>query len=134
MANSRTVLSFCVRMCTEFIIKRFFFFLMIRRPPRSTLFPYTTLFRSRAVQELLGMRAREGAALAAELGGRLGALEQAAGTIEQRAPERLTAELARLKKAVAELAAGGENDEETLPGPGALMGGRLGITHGLVRV
>src|SRR3712207_7199532 len=25
---------------------RFFFFLMIRRPPRSTLFPYTTLFRS----------------------------------------------------------------------------------------
>src|SRR2546430_13619449 len=26
----------------------FFFFLMIRRPPRSTLFPYTTLFRSSA--------------------------------------------------------------------------------------
>src|SRR3712207_9334836 len=25
---------------------KFFFFLMIRRPPRSTLFPYTTLFRS----------------------------------------------------------------------------------------
>src|SRR2546423_6569033 len=25
----------------------FFFFLMIRRPPRSTLFPYTTLFRAR---------------------------------------------------------------------------------------
>src|SRR5688572_31594041 len=28
----------------------FFFFLMIRRPPRSTLFPYTTLFRSPAYQ------------------------------------------------------------------------------------
>src|SRR5688572_32872084 len=28
----------------------FFFFLMIRRPPRSTLFPYTTLFRSSTVQ------------------------------------------------------------------------------------
>src|SRR3712207_6897236 len=28
-----------------------FFFLMIRRPPRSTLFPYTTLFRSGALQE-----------------------------------------------------------------------------------
>src|SRR6266849_6881861 len=27
----------------------YFFFLMIRRPPRSTLFPYTTLFRSRAL-------------------------------------------------------------------------------------
>src|SRR5574341_2351015 len=26
----------------------FFFFLMIRRPPRSTLFPYTTLFRSKS--------------------------------------------------------------------------------------
>src|SRR5260370_112308 len=31
-----------------------FFFLMIRRPPRSTLFPYTTLFRSvRSVMKLL---------------------------------------------------------------------------------
>src|SRR2546430_8840803 len=27
-------------------VMAFFFFLMIRRPPRSTLFPYTTLFRS----------------------------------------------------------------------------------------
>src|SRR5438128_6220968 len=31
----------------------FFFFLMIRRPPRSTLFPYTTLFRSRAFRTFL---------------------------------------------------------------------------------
>src|SRR5215467_15278815 len=30
-----------------FVFFFFFFFLMIRRPPRSTLFPYTTLFRSR---------------------------------------------------------------------------------------
>src|SRR2546426_9667916 len=30
------------------LIVFFFFFLMIRRPPRSTLFPYTTLFRSRS--------------------------------------------------------------------------------------
>src|SRR3712207_9370114 len=29
----------------------FFFFLMIRRPPRSTLFPYTTLFRSMDEEE-----------------------------------------------------------------------------------
>src|SRR5690242_21158819 len=28
----------------------FFFFLMVRRPPRSTLFPYTTLFRSQNVR------------------------------------------------------------------------------------
>src|SRR5262245_66616311 len=35
LVSSQSVLSFL-----------FFFFLMIRRPPRSTLFPYTTLFRS----------------------------------------------------------------------------------------
>src|SRR5438045_1726492 len=33
----------CLILCSLFL---FFFFLMIRRPPRSTLFPYTTLFRS----------------------------------------------------------------------------------------
>src|SRR2546430_4453491 len=32
----------------------FFFFLMIRRPPRSTLFPYTTLFRSRSLRAAHG--------------------------------------------------------------------------------
>src|SRR5258707_4950545 len=32
--------------CSSLLIYIFFFFLMIRRPPRSTLFPYTTLFRS----------------------------------------------------------------------------------------
>src|SRR3712207_8979892 len=34
-------------MYTDLICLLCFFFLMIRRPPRSTLFPYTTLFRSR---------------------------------------------------------------------------------------
>src|ERR1017187_4825550 len=33
---------------------RIFFFLMIRRPPRSTLFPYTTLFRSRSASRCRG--------------------------------------------------------------------------------
>src|SRR2546427_6630999 len=48
----------------------FFFFLMIRRPPRSTLFPYTTLFRSpfrrepqrQMVQDHRGAGPREGGA------------------------------------------------------------------------
>src|SRR3712207_8382612 len=35
-----------------------FFFLMIRRPPRSTLFPYTTLFRSRRAGSRDARRAR----------------------------------------------------------------------------
>src|SRR6266516_7547465 len=47
-------------MLTPKISYFFFFFLMIRRPPKSTLFPYTTLFRSRrrviAVEELAGIR------------------------------------------------------------------------------
>src|ERR1041384_8706145 len=35
----------------------FFFFLMIRRPPRSTLFPYTTLFRSGVHSRRMGRAA-----------------------------------------------------------------------------
>src|SRR5256885_11529729 len=38
----------------------FFFFLMIRRPPRSTLFPYTTLFRSVPADQQLLAGARDG--------------------------------------------------------------------------
>src|SRR5215216_7684898 len=41
--------SFCL-FC--FFCCLFFFFLMIRRPPRSTLFPYTTLFRSSRPERL----------------------------------------------------------------------------------
>src|SRR5258708_23249176 len=48
------------RLLTLFIILAdrfcyFFFFLMIRRPPRSTLFPYTTLFRSQAIADARGV-------------------------------------------------------------------------------
>src|SRR5256885_15024249 len=42
----------CSRMTSSSCSLSFFFFLMIRRPPRSTLFPYTTLFRSRALADL----------------------------------------------------------------------------------
>src|SRR5438874_12501621 len=34
----------------------FFFFLMIRRPPRSTLFPYTTLFRSQIEKAIIQLK------------------------------------------------------------------------------
>src|SRR3712207_9197249 len=36
-----------------------FFFLMIRRPPRSTLFPYTTLFRSNSTAKTISLMARK---------------------------------------------------------------------------
>src|SRR5256885_13312006 len=41
-----------------FLFFFFFFFLMIRRPPRSTLFPYTTLFRSKKANEKFSRRFR----------------------------------------------------------------------------
>src|SRR2546422_10332778 len=44
------VFFFFISRCSHLFF--FFFFLMIRRPPRSTLFPYTTLFRSEAGEML----------------------------------------------------------------------------------
>src|SRR5256885_15030117 len=49
--NQFVVLFFCF---CAFPLYFFFFFLMIRRPPRSTLFPYTTLFRSIMIEGPLG--------------------------------------------------------------------------------
>src|SRR2546426_11130061 len=43
---STTQHSYFFYVITLLLFLFFFFFLMIRRPPRSTLFPYTTLFRS----------------------------------------------------------------------------------------
>src|SRR5260370_19093242 len=43
----------CIRLLSAVVNLISFFFLMIRRPPRSTLFPYTTLFRSPLVQSPL---------------------------------------------------------------------------------
>src|SRR2546423_11627685 len=71
----------------------FFFFLMIRRPPRSTLFPYTTLFRSGGAGQLGDLGARganqhvlPGAAVRREL---LGVGEQDAGHSARDGLERL---------------------------------------------
>src|SRR5437588_13061006 len=49
-----------VSLCSIFYHRRlhvtlYFFFLMIRRPPRSTLFPYTTLFRSMGINQVAGI-------------------------------------------------------------------------------
>src|SRR2546421_9335122 len=88
----------------------------------------------RAAQLLVAMRTREGAALATELEARLGALAEAAVAVERRAPERLTAELARLKRAVTELAAGVPVDEQRLAVEVALLADRVDITEELVRL
>jgi uncharacterized protein (TIGR00255 family) len=86
-----------------------------------------------AGREVLAMREREGKALAADLQGRLDALDAGARAIEARAPMRLSAELERLKKAVAELAAGVRVDEQRLALEIALMADRVDISEELVR-
>jgi len=88
----------------------------------------------RAAQEVLAMRAREGQALVTELARRLDALEAGAREVERRAPERLATELARLKKAVAELAGGVQVDEQRLAVEIALMADRVDVTEELVRL
>src|SRR5262245_66337618 len=72
----------------------FFFFLMIRRPPRSTLFPYTTLFRS-------GVEAGNIAVLRAAAVGALGS-PGGTGEIGGRSEEH-TSELQSLRHLVCRL-------------------------------
>src|SRR5438034_3635518 len=50
--------SYLRRFCSSYLLVLRFFFLMIRPPPRSTLFPYTTLFRSRPQSRPPRSRAR----------------------------------------------------------------------------
>src|SRR5438034_11587852 len=47
-------LHLAVSLLLYYVLFFIFFFLLIRRPPRSTLFPYTTLFRSTEVGKLVG--------------------------------------------------------------------------------
>lgn len=87
----------------------------------------------RAAAEVLTMREREGSALAADLAGRLDALEAGAKVIAGRAPERVTHELARLQKQVAELAQGVQVDPQRLAVEVALLADRVDISEELVR-
>lgn len=86
-----------------------------------------------AAADVRAMREREGVALVDDLAARLAALEAGARTIETRAPERLTAELARLQKNVALFAAGTNVDEQRLAVEIALLADRVDISEELVR-
>jgi uncharacterized protein (TIGR00255 family) len=87
-----------------------------------------------AGEDVLGMREREGAALAADLAGRLGALRALTAQVAQRAPARLDAERDRLRRAVSELAAGVPLDESRLVTELAVMADRVDIAEELVRL
>src|SRR3712207_8409381 len=74
-----------------------FFFLMIRRPPRSTLFPYTTLFRSR-----LGQRRQVGLEVRREVGDRDPAGPRV-GVVQREPLEQLPVLAARSEEHTSEL-------------------------------
>lgn len=86
-----------------------------------------------AARECRAMRLREGAALAEELLGRLGAMEQSVAEIAARAPERLIRERDRLRQSVAQLLDGRTVDEGRLAQELAFLADKLDITEELVR-
>jgi uncharacterized protein (TIGR00255 family) len=88
----------------------------------------------RATDALLGMRAAEGAALARELAGHLGAIAAHLASVEQRAPARLVAERDRLAKAVTSLLDGGKLDEARLTQEIAVIADRLDIAEEIARL
>src|SRR2546430_4502303 len=73
-------------------IPSFFFFLMIRRPPRSTLFPYTTLFRSLEEGQAVVADFGIARALQAAEGGNLTETGVTLGTATYMSPEQATAD------------------------------------------
>src|SRR5436309_6294512 len=81
------------------VVKRFIFSLMIRRPPRSTLFPYTTLFRSDLPAE-----GRPGAGPGARQGAR-----------RQRRSEEHTSELQSRENLVCRLLLEKKNSSNPMP-------------------
>src|SRR3989442_4610389 len=85
----------------------FFFFLMIRRPPRSTLFPYTTLFRSLVT---IGVDLSE----MATVGDLQGGIEEAERLLGAHRSEEHTSELQSRPHLVCRLLLAKKNDASQL--------------------
>src|SRR5438876_3054947 len=89
-------------------VPRRYFFLVVQRPPGSTLFPYTTLFRSEPLGRLAAVsaRCRQGGSDGFALGGLYGVLEapgprqprSAEHTSELQSPVHLVSRLLRAKQ------------------------------------
>src|SRR2546426_6065445 len=94
------LLLFCLYLFVLAFFSFFFFFLMIRRPPRSTLFPYTTLFRSARQRGLGGGPGlfREASELPLGLGLELGDVRSEEHTSELQSPCNLVCRLLLEKK------------------------------------
>src|SRR2546425_4218710 len=91
----------------------FFFFLMIRRPPRSTLFPYTTLFRS-LDDDLVAELLRDGFHLGH---GQIAELDVGAAGPDRRGPrsEEHTSELQSLAYLVCRLLLEKKKKKKSIP-------------------
>ncbi|HRP08862.1 MAG TPA: YicC family protein [Gemmatimonadales bacterium] len=87
-----------------------------------------------AMGQCLTSRAREGAILAREIGGRLDAIGALAGTVAERAPARLQREMARLRSNLAALLDGAQVNDERVAQEVAVMADRVDITEELVRL
>src|SRR2546426_8396401 len=90
----------------------FFFFLMIRRPPRSTLFPYTTLFRSRQGWDVVGAVAARADVPDALLAAWLAVARSEEHTSELQSPCNLVCRLLLEKKNTS-----GDRPDGAVPGP-----------------
>src|SRR2546430_5840379 len=77
-----------------------FFFLMIRRPPRSTLFPYTTLFRSIVVLKRPGRPARAFGPILHDPRNQLGRQRIGVEEVEDRKSTRLNSSHSQISYAV----------------------------------
>ncbi len=86
-----------------------------------------------AVDELIGMRSREGERLAVELRERLEALSTRMDAVEELAPLRLEAERERLRRSVAELAGGVDVDDDRLAREIVVLADRWDIREEIVR-
>ncbi len=87
-----------------------------------------------ALDSLVGMREREGEALARDLAGRLAALEEMVGRIEALAPQTVEHYRQRLAERVAELSRGYEPDAARLATEVAILADRLDVSEEITRL
>src|SRR5438132_13850592 len=129
---------------TAFLFHILFFFLMIRRPPRSTLFPYTTLFRSTAARILAEGVAQAGVVIVSGMargidaiahaaaldagGASLGVLGNGFGVVYPAANRPLYERMIAHGCLVTELPPGERPHAHTFPRRNRLISGLAGVT------
>ncbi len=109
-------------------------FVAAEEPAAAIEWPAVEAILARAIEELKAGRAREGAALGAELAGRIELIRARARAVAALAPDRVTRERDRLRAAVGQLLEGRAVDEARLAQEVAFLAEKLDITEELVRL